>query len=210
MIDHTLLAPEATAADIEALCDEALELGVASVCVSPRWVARASAHVHGRLPVAAVVGFPSGAHRSDVKAHEARLAVDDGAGELDMVVALGDVRSGEWSSVDADIAAVRAAAVGPVILKVIVESAALDQAELVQACNVAVGAGADYVKTSTGFHPLGGATVDAVRTMREAVGPGIGVKASGGIRDAIAALAMIDAGASRIGASATRAILDGL
>lgn len=210
MIDHTLLAPEATQADIEALCHEAGELGVAAVCVHPRWVAVAHDTLHGTVPVASVVGFPSGAHRSDTKGREAALAVDDGASEIDMVVALGSVVADDWDVVGADIADVRAKVPAFVTLKVIVESAALDASHLARVCEVAVDHGADYVKTSTGFHPTGGATIEAVTLMRETVGPSIGVKASGGIRDAATALAMIDAGATRIGASATRAILDGM
>ena len=210
MIDHTLLAPEATPWQIERLCAEAQELGVAAVCVSPRWVALAIRTLDGKVPVASVVGFPSGAHRSEVKADEGRLAVADGAEELDMVVPLGAVLAGEWAAVRGDIESVRRAAPMPVTLKVIVESAALSAEQLDRICRTAVDAGADYVKTSTGFHPAGGATVEAVGRMRAAVGPDIGVKASGGIRDAATALAMIEAGATRIGASASGAILDGL
>ncbi|WP_436793129.1 deoxyribose-phosphate aldolase [Actinospongicola halichondriae] len=210
MIDHTLLAPEAVMADLDRLCDDGRALGVAAVCVHPRHVSHVVARLGGAVPVAAVVGFPSGAHRSDVKAFEAAHAVEDGATELDMVIALGAALDGRWAAVASDIAAVRAAAPAPIVLKVIVESAALDDEALVRACQVAVNAGADFVKTSTGFHPTGGATIGAVRSMRAAVGPDIGVKASGGIRDAATALAMIEAGASRIGASASAAILDGL
>ena len=210
MIDHTLLAPEATPARIEAVCAEAQELGVAAVCVSPRWVAEAVRALGGAVPVASVVGFPSGAHRSEVKADEGRLAVADGAKELDMVVALGAVLAGDWAAVENDVHVVRRGAPAPVTLKVIVESAVLSPEQLARVCRAAVDAGADYVKTSTGYHPAGGATVEAVASMRVAVGPDVGVKASGGIRDAATALAMIDAGATRIGASATAAILDGL
>ena len=210
MIDHTLLRPEAVAADLDALCDSGVDLGVAAICVHARHTAYAVERLDGRLPVAAVVGFPSGAHRSDVKAYEAGSAVADGASELDMVVALAPVLDGRWAAVAADVSAVRAVAPEGVVLKVIVESAVLDEAALRRVCEVAVNAGADFVKTSTGFHPSGGATVDAVRIMRDAVGPDIGVKASGGIRDAETAAAMIAAGASRIGASSTAAILDGL
>lgn len=210
LVDHTLLAPEATSADLEALCDAGVALGVAAVCVNARHTASVTRHLGGRLPVAAVVGFPSGAHRTDVKAFEAAHAVEDGAVELDMVMALGAALEGRWAAVAADITMVRTAAPSPIVLKVILESALLSEDALRRACEVAVNAGADYVKTSTGFHPSGGATVESVRTMRDTVGPDIGVKASGGIRDAATALAMIDAGASRIGASSTAAILDGL
>lgn len=211
MIDHTLLAPEATSERIRALCDEARELAVGAVCVSPNHVATASAALRGSsIGLASVVGFPSGAHRAEVKAAEAAAAVADGATELDMVVPLGAVVAGEWDVVEEHVRAVRGVAPDPVVLKVIVESAALDDAQLDRVCAVAVAAGADYVKTSTGFHPTGGATTDAVRRMRAAVGWDIGVKASGGIRDAATALAMIEAGATRIGASASATILDGV
>ena len=211
MIDHTLLAPEATRSDVESLCAEAMRLGVAAACVSPRWVDAAVTVLQGSpIRVAAVIGFPSGAHRPEIKAHEARLAVADGAAELDMVVPLGAVLDGDWAVVGADIHAVRDAAPAPVVLKVIVESAVLGGDALDHVCRVAVDAGADFVKTSTGFHPAGGATVEAVARMRAAVGPDVGVKASGGIRDAATALAMIEAGATRIGASASAAILAGL
>lgn len=211
MIDHTLLAPEATAAAVLELCAEAVELGVGAVCVSPRWVPAAVDRLGGSgVAVATVVGFPSGAHRSPAKGDEARLAVADGADEVDMVVALGEVMAGHWDEVGRDVAAVRSACPAPVVLKVIVESALLDAGQLERVCRAAVAAGADYVKTSTGFHPAGGASVEAVENMRAAVGPDIGVKASGGIRDAETALAMIAAGATRIGASASAAILAGL
>jgi deoxyribose-phosphate aldolase len=210
MIDHTLLAPEATPARVRTLCDEAIELGIGAVCVSPHLVPTAVGAVHGHdVAVAAVVGFPSGAHRPDTKAAEARAAAGDGATELDMVVPLGAVVDGDWGTVAAHVAAVRAAAPS-VTLKVIVESALLSDAQLDRVCAESVTEGADYVKTSTGFHPAGGATVDAVRRMRAAVGWDVGVKASGGIRDAATALAMIEAGATRIGASASRAILEGI
>jgi deoxyribose-phosphate aldolase len=210
LIDHTLLAPEAVVADVDALCATGLELGVAAVCVHSRYTARAVERVDGHLPVAAVIGFPSGAHRSDVKAYEAGSATADGAAELDMVISLGAVLDGRWAAVAADVSAVRAVAPEGIVLKVIVESAVLPESALRRVCEVAVNAGADFVKTSTGFHPSGGATVEAVRIMREAVGGDIGVKASGGIRDAATALALIEAGATRIGASSSAAILDGL
>jgi deoxyribose-phosphate aldolase len=145
-----------------------------------------------------------------VKAHEAEVAIDAGATELDMVVNLGLVKAGEWQAVGDDIAAVRASAPESILLKVIIESAVLTDEEIVEACRAAEGAGADYVKTSTGFHPAGGASVQAVRRMAETVGGRLGVKASGGIRDAATALAMVEAGATRLGCSASRAILDGL
>jgi deoxyribose-phosphate aldolase len=208
LIDHTLLRPEATDVEVAALCAEASELGVAAVCVSPSRLPLAAPPRAG-IAVAAVVGFPSGAHAPGVKAVEAARAVDDGATELDMVLDLGLVRAGHWAAVEAEVAAVRRAAPS-VLLKVIVESAALDGDELDLACRAAEDAGADLVKTSTGFHPAGGATVEAVARMAQAVGGRLGVKASGGIRDASTALAMVDAGATRLGCSASRAILDGL
>jgi deoxyribose-phosphate aldolase len=209
MLDHTLLAPEATSAAVVALCEEATALSVAAVCVSPSHLPI----THGLGPgigIATVIGFPSGAHQPAVKAHEAEVAVDAGATELDMVVNLGLVKAGEWGAVRHDIAAVRAATPSPVLLKVILETAALTDDEVVAACEAAEAAGADYVKTSTGFHPTGGASVEAVRLMAATVGGRLGIKASGGIRDAATALAMVEAGATRIGCSASRAILDGL
>jgi deoxyribose-phosphate aldolase len=205
-VDHTLLAPEATDADVAALAAAAAELGVYAVCVSP---SRLPVQVAEGLEVCAVVGFPSGAHDSEVKAHEATLAVRRGATEIDMVVDLGCVVAGDWGAVEKDVAAVRAAC-GDALLKVIIESAALSQEQIVEACRRSEAAGAQYVKTSTGFHPRGGASVDAVRLMRATVGDRLGVKASGGIRDTATALAMLDAGASRLGMSGTRAVLDGL
>jgi deoxyribose-phosphate aldolase len=207
-IDHTLLAPEATADDVVALCEEATDLGVAAVCVSPSQLPITEGLGVG-IGIATVIGFPSGAHQPAVKAHEAEVAVDAGATELDMVVNLGLVKAGQWLAVGDDIVAVREAA-RSVLLKVIVESACLSDDELVEVCRVAEGAGADYVKTSTGFHPSGGASLDAVRTMQMTVGGRLGIKASGGIRDAATALAMLEAGATRLGCSATRAILEGL
>ena len=205
-IDHTLLKPEATDAQVAALVAEAAELGAFSVCVSP---SRLPLQVPAGLVVCTVVGFPSGAHPSSVKAAEAAQAVRDGATEVDMVIDLGRAKAGDWAAVEADVAAVKQAC-GDVLLKVIVESAALTGEELVQACRASEAGGAQYVKTSTGFSPAGGASVEAVRTMRETVGDRLGVKASGGIRDTATALAMLDAGASRLGLSGTRAVLDGL
>jgi len=203
-IDHTLLKPEATGAQVAALAAEAAELGAYSVCVSASRLPVAT-----ELVVCTVVGFPSGAHESEVKAAEAALAVRRGATEVDMVIDLGRALAGDWDGVQAEVEAVKAGC-GDVLLKVIVESAALTPDQLVEACRRAEAGGAQYVKTSTGFHPSGGASVEAVRTMRETVGDRLGVKASGGIRDTSAALAMLEAGASRLGLSGTRAVLDGL
>ena len=206
-VDHTLLKPEATAAQVAMLVAEAAELGTFSVCVSP---SRLPLRVPAGLVVCAVVGFPSGAHASEVKAAEAALAIERGAGEIDMVIDLGRAVVGDWAAVEADVASVRAACVGRALLKVIIESAVLSSEQIVQACGAAERGGAQYVKTSTGFHPAGGASFEAVRTMRATVGDRLGVKASGGIRDTITALAMLGAGASRLGLSGTRAVLDGL
>ena len=203
-VDHTLLKPEATGAQVAALAAEAAELGVYSICVSASRLPVAT-----ELVVCTVVGFPSGAHESEVKAAEAALAVRRGATEVDMVIDLGRALAGDWDAVQADVEAVKAGC-GDVLLKVIVESAALTPDQLVEACRRAEAGGAQYVKTSTGFHPSGGASVEAVRAMRETVGDRLGVKASGGIRDTTAALAMLEAGASRLGLSGTRAVLDGL
>lgn len=208
MIDHTLLAPEATAAAVAALCEEATELGVAAICVSPSQLP-INAGLAPTIDVATVVGFPSGAHQPAVKAHEAEVAIDAGAGEIDMVINLALAKSAQWDALRHDIGAVRDAAPVPVLLKVIIESAALTDEEIVRCCEVAEAAGADYVKTSTGFHPSGGASVDAVRLMAATVGGRLGVKASGGIRTAETAQQMIDAGATRLGCSASRSILAG-
>jgi deoxyribose-phosphate aldolase len=205
-VDHTLLKPEATDADVAALAAEGADLGVWSICVSP---SRLPVQVAGGVAVCAVVGFPSGAHETEIKAREAELAVRRGAGEIDMVVDLGRLRAGDWGAVEQDVAAVRAEC-GPALLKVILETAALTPEQIVEACRRCEAAGAQYVKTSTGFHPTGGATVEAVRLMRETVGDRLGVKASGGIRDTATAIAMLDAGASRLGMSATRTVLDDL
>lgn len=214
MIDHTLLKPEATEADVAALVAEAIELGTYSVCVSPNMVPAAVRAIDAAgggdsAPlVAAVAGFPSGKHRSEVKALEARLAVADGASEVDMVIDLGRAREGRFDEVEADIRAVREA-IPRAVLKVIIESAALSDDGIVGACKASTAAGADFVKTSTGFHPAGGASVHAVELMRRTVGGALGVKASGGIRDRAAALAMVQAGATRLGLSSSRAVLEG-
>jgi deoxyribose-phosphate aldolase len=206
IIDHTLLTPSATAADVERLVEEAVELGVLSVCISPNQL---PIDAPEDLVIATVVGFPSGAHLSEVKAIEAAFAAANGADEVDMVINLGAAKAGDWDAVLLDIASVRLAAPG-VLLKVIIESAALTDDEIVRACEVAEEAGADFVKTSTGFHRAGEATVEAVRLMRATVGDRLGVKASGGIRTTEQSLAMIDAGATRLGMSGTRAVLAGL
>ncbi|MDR0960662.1 MAG: deoxyribose-phosphate aldolase [Propionibacteriaceae bacterium] len=204
MIDHTLLKPEATAADADALAAEGARLGVYSVCVSPSLLPFFDPH---GLKVAAVCGFPSGAHPSAIKAAEAAVAIDSGASEIDMVIDLGALKAGGWERVEADIATVRSFTPSPAVLKVIIESALLTDEEIVRACQVSEAAGADFVKTSTGFHPAGGASTHAVALMRSTVGDRLGVKASGGIRTREQALAMIAAGANRLGLSATAAVL---
>ncbi|MBS5825790.1 MULTISPECIES: deoxyribose-phosphate aldolase [Actinomycetaceae] len=206
MIDHTLLKPESTAKDVEALIEEGAQLGTFSVCVSPNQL---PIEVPEGLKVAVVCGFPSGAHMPEVKAAEARQSVQLGAQEIDMVVNLKLVKEGKFDEVEADIRAVREASEGA-LLKVIIESAALTDEEIVACCKASEAAGADYVKTSTGFHPAGGASVHAVKLMRDTVGDRLGVKASGGIRDTKTALEMVEAGASRLGLSSSKAILAGM
>jgi len=217
LVDHTLLKPEATDADVVALVAEGTELGVYAVCVSPSMVPTAvkasGAAGAGGVRVAAVAGFPSGKHVSEVKALEAARAVASGASEIDMVIDVGAALAGDIDAVRRDIEAVRAATAGA-MLKVIVESAVLlghaSSGTLADVCRAAEDAGADFVKTSTGFHPAGGASVRAVALMSETVGGRLGVKASGGIRTAADAVAMLDAGATRLGLSGTRTVLDGL
>ncbi|HEX7122683.1 MAG TPA: deoxyribose-phosphate aldolase [Gemmatimonadaceae bacterium] len=206
-IDHTLLRPEATAADIDRLCDEAQAYGFAAVCVAPMWVAQCATRLGGAVPVAAVIAFPLGATPPEVKVAEAACAVADGATELDMVAAIGRIRGGDWDCVRRDIRAVVEAASGAMV-KVILETAVLSREEIVRACGEAVAAGAHAVKTSTGVHPAGGASPEAVALLRSTVGPRIGVKASGGIRDCDTALRMLASGASRIGTSSGVAIAD--
>jgi deoxyribose-phosphate aldolase len=209
MVDHTLLKPEATPADVAALCAEANELGVFSVCVSPSFLPLAAGLLEPGIATCTVVGFPSGKHRTSIKAAEAALAVADGADEVDMVVDVGAIRAGQWRVTEREVAEVRAATSGA-LLKVILETAALTDDEVVRACVVCKEAGAEFVKTSTGFHPSGGATTHAISLMAGTVGGDLGVKASGGIRTAQAALDLIGAGATRLGLSGTRAVLDGL
>ncbi len=210
MIDHTLLRPEATVADVARLCAEAVELGVAAVCVSPSMLPLAAGSLTAGVGVCTVIGFPSGAHRSSVKVAEAAQAVADGATEIDMVIDLGWAAAGRWDDVAAQVAQVRAVVPAPRLLKVILETAALSIEQVVAGCHAADAGGADYVKTSTGFHPAGGATVTAVAAMHDAIGGRMGIKASGGIRTADAALAMIEAGATRLGTSSSSAILAAL
>ena len=205
MVDHTLLKTDATRAQVSALVAEARELGVYSVCVSPSMLP--ITEDLGDVKVATVCGFPSGNHTATAKAAEAAESSQLGADEIDMVINIGLLKEGRADAVEAEIRAVREATTG--LLKVIIESAALTDDEIVAACRAAEAAGADYVKTSTGFHPAGGATVHAVELMAGAVGGRLGVKASGGIRDWDAAQAMVAAGATRLGLSGSRAVLDG-
>lgn len=206
IIDHTLLKPEATPADVEALVAEAKELGVLAICVSPSMLPITDP---GELVVATVVGFPSGQVKPELKAAEAAQAVADGAAEVDMVINIGQAIAGDFDGLEADIRGVVEAS-GDALVKVIIESAALTDEQIVEACRRAEAAGAGFVKTSTGFHPAGGASAHAVKLMRQTVGDRLGVKASGGIRTAEAAEEMIAAGASRLGLSGSRAILDSL
>ncbi len=209
MIDHTLLKPEATPDDVAALCAEANDLGVFSVCISPSFLPLPEGLLAPEIAVCTVAGFPSGKHNSDIKAAEAARSVADGADEVDMVVDVGAIKAGLWRITEKEVGAVRAATDG-VLLKVILETAALTDDEIVRACILCQEAGADFVKTSTGFHPSGGASAHAISLMANTVGATMGVKASGGVRTSDAALEMISAGATRLGLSGTRAVLDGL
>src|SRR4051794_16317426 len=201
-VDHTLLAPEAQRDQIAALCDEAIGWELKAVCVNGAWVRRAADLLAGSpVLLATVVGFPLGVTASAAKAAEARLAVENGAAEVDTVLPLGAARDGDWAYVEADIHAVVDAA-GKAAVKVILETAALEPVQVVAGCLAAVRAGAAFVMTSTGFHGGGGATVEAVTLMRHTVGPAFGVKASGGVRTAELALRMLAAGGNRPGTPA--------
>lgn len=209
-IDHTALKPETTPAQIDKLCEEAVQFRFAAVCVNPTWIRRVAGNLRDSgVGIASVVGFPLGANVAQIKATEARRALRDGANELDMVINIGALKGGQYDVVRDDIAKVADASreVGA-ICKVIIEAALLTDEEKVIACRLAQDAKADYVKTSTGFGPSG-ATVFDVALMREAVGPKMGVKAAGGIRTAAEAAQMIAAGATRIGASASVQIVEG-
>ena len=203
MIDHTLLKPDASRAEVETLCREAVQFGFATVCVNPTWVAACARLLRGTpVKVTSVVGFPLGATTPDVKNYETRRALFDGAGEIDMVINVGALKSGDLRMVERDIEAVA----GPcreagAVSKVIIEASLLTDDEKITACTLAKAVGADYVKTSTGFGP-GGATVADVALMRRVVGDAMGVKAAGGVRDLESVKAMVAAGATRIGASA--------
>ena len=206
-IDHTLLKPDATEAQIEQLCAEAREYGFASVCVNSCYASLAARLLAGSdVAVCCVIGFPLGAATTAAKAFEAADAAQNGATEIDMVINVGAAKDGRWDDVETDIAGVAAAIEGKALLKVIIETCLLTDGEKIEACRAAVRAGADFVKTSTGFSKAGATAAD-VALMRKTVGPAIGVKAAGGIRTCADAMKMIEAGASRIGASAGIAIL---
>ena len=209
-IDLTNLRPEATRADIARLCDEASQLGVFAVCVNPSYVRYArkllSEEFGSNVKVATVAGFPTGAHTGAVKVRETQIAFTDGAHEIDMVLNVGALKSEEFTAVEAEIRAVRHAC-GDALLKVILETAVLTDAEISVACQIAESAGAHFVKTSTGMHAAGGATVHAIELMQSVIGGRLGIKASGGVSTRDAALAMIAAGATRIGTSNAAGIL---
>ncbi|MED3563709.1 deoxyribose-phosphate aldolase [Bacillus xiapuensis] len=210
MIDHTLLKPDATRKQIETLCNEAKEFKFFSVCVNPTWVKTCRDLLNGSgVKVCTVIGFPLGAATSETKAFETKNAIDHGAGEVDMVINIGALKDHNDQLVERDIRAVVDAAKGKALTKVIIETSLLTQEEKIRACKLSVKAGADFVKTSTGFS-TGGATVEDIALMRQTVGPELGVKASGGVRSTEDALKMIESGATRIGASSGAAILKGL
>jgi deoxyribose-phosphate aldolase len=209
LIDHTLLKPDATRDDLERLCREAAQYCFASVCVNPNWVPLCRELLRGTgVKVCTVIGFPFGSHLPDVKAYEARRAVEQGAEEVDMVINIGALKSKDYALVEQDIGGVVKAVGRNTVVKVILETALLTRDEKVMGCTLAKAAEADYVKTSTGYGG-GGATVEDVRLMRETVGPEVGVKASGGIRTKEDVEAMVAAGATRIGASAGVKIVRG-
>ena len=201
LIDHTNLKPVATRSDIERLCRDAAEAGFASVCINPVHVPLAAGLLQNTgVKICTVVGFPLGASAHDAKAAEAAFAVKQGAQEIDMVIDIGAVKEGRFADVEQDIAGVVTVS-APAAVKVILETCYLTENEIIQACTAAVNAGAAFVKTSTGFGS-GGATVDAVALMRRTVGSSVGVKAAGGIKTLETAMALIDAGANRLGCSA--------
>ncbi len=207
-IDHTLLKPDAVQSSFDKLCKQAVEYGFKAVCVNSGWVAHVADNVRGSgVAVCSVIGFPLGAMHSAAKAFEAEKAVADGAGELDMVINVGALKSGDLKTVETDIMTVRRIAQSPTVLKVIIETCLLTEAEKIRACEICKQAGADFVKTSTGFSG-GGATAEDVILMRRVVGHEIGVKASGGIKDWNTAVEMIQAGANRLGTSSGVVIVE--
>ncbi|SFC38014.1 deoxyribose-phosphate aldolase [Bacillus sp. OV322] len=210
IIDHTLLKADATKEQVRILCEEAKEHHFFSVCVNPTWVKYASELLQGSdVKVCTVIGFPLGANTPETKAFETKNAIENGAHEVDMVINIGALKDKDNEAVKKDIQAVVAAATGKALTKVIIETSLLTEEEKVRACEIAVEAGTDYVKTSTGFS-TGGATPEDIALMRKTVGPDIGVKASGGVRNTEDANKVIEAGATRIGASAGIAIIKGL
>lgn len=210
MIDHTILKADATKDDVMKIINEAKEYEFFSVCINPTWVSLAAKELKDApVAVCTVIGFPLGANTTETKAFEATDAIEKGANEVDMVINVGALKDKDYALVQKDIEAVVNAAKDKALVKVIIETALLDNDEIVKASELAKAAGADFVKTSTGFS-TGGATVEDVRLMRKTVGPDMGVKASGGIHNAEEALAMIEAGATRLGASSGVAIMNGL
>lgn len=207
-LDDTLLKADATLEQIVKICEEAKTYGCASVCVNSSYVPLVAKELSGsEVKTCCVIGFPLGACTSESKAAETADSIEKGANEVDMVIQIGRAKAGEWDYVKSDIEAVVKAAAGKAIVKVIIETCLLTDEEKIKACQIAKEAGADFVKTSTGFS-TGGATVEDIRLMRETVGKDMGVKASGGVRDFEKAQAMIDAGATRIGTSSAAGILN--
>ena len=206
-VDHTLLTQTATWEEIKKICDEAMEYGTASVCIPPSYVKAAKEYMKDRMAVCTVIGFPNGYSTTAVKAYETKDAIANGADEIDMVINIGALKSKNLALVEEDIQAVVEAS-GDKLVKVIIETCLLTDDEKIVACQIAKLAGADFVKTSTGFS-TGGATVEDVALMRQTVGPDMGVKASGGARSYEDALAFIEAGATRIGTSSGVAIMEG-
>lgn len=210
MIDHTILKADATKDDVMKIIEEAKKYHFYSVCINPTWVSLAAKELKGEpVAVCTVIGFPLGANMSEVKAFEVKNAIENGADEVDMVINIGELKDGNYDKVQKDIEAVVEAAKDQALVKVIIETSLLEREEKIKACELAKAAGADFVKTSTGFS-TGGATIEDVKLMRETVGPEMGVKASGGIHNAKEAMAMIEAGATRLGASSGVAIMNGL
>ncbi len=209
IIDHTILKPETKKDDVLKVCEEAKKYNFASVCINPTWVRLVANELkNSTVKVCTVIGFPLGASTSDVKAYETKKAIEEGANEIDMVINIGAIKSGDWNYVENDIKAVVKEAKGKAIVKVILETCLLTNEEKIKACEICVKAGADFVKTSTGFSTAG-ATVEDIQLMRKAVGEKLGVKASGGVRDRKTALDMVNAGASRIGTSSSVKIVTG-
>jgi deoxyribose-phosphate aldolase len=209
LIDHTLLRPDADEEQVRRLCEETIRYGFATVCINPTWVRLASSMLKGKASgICTVVGFPLGANAPDVKTYETRRAIFDGADEIDMVVNVGALKSKDYNKVEEDILGVVCCCKETGTLsKVIIEAALLSQEEKIKACTLVASAGADFVKTSTGFGP-GGATVEDVMLIRQVVGEKLGIKAAGGVRDAVTARQMVEAGATRIGTSAAVRIIN--